>query len=74
LPAPQIAIVVCATGALCAPLYTSQFKLATMLTLASLHAVALCQYVGCCGATGSDRYFVERLVGASNGFWWLCLS
>lgn len=63
---PQIAAIntlVCAASIL---LSTSQFKLASLLTVTSLVAVTLCQYCQAgCGHAGSTQYFLERLVGVN---------
>jgi hypothetical protein len=70
LAALQIAAVIATAAALSAPFAGTGFRLAVLLTLTSITAVTLCQYVGCCGAHGSNPYFYERMVRAVPRLEW----
>lgn len=55
-------------AALLAPLAAlTQLKLMVVLGLLTLNSTVLCQYVGCCSATGSLGYYLGRVVSISGG-------
>jgi hypothetical protein len=45
----------------------SQLKYLVVLTLITFDAMVLCQYQGCCQATGSLAYFLNRVVSVVIG-------
>jgi hypothetical protein len=60
----QVGVVLCACATLLFTLVRTNYAQASYVTASAMFAVALCQYTGCCGHTGSLRYALERMVGA----------
>ena len=48
-------------------LWRNQYKILILLILITFNALIMCQYRGCCNATGSTHYFLSRLLTIMAG-------